>query len=260
MAKKKRRSHHRPRSQAPSGGGVKTAEAAERRERAAEAPARARAEKKELARRQREEVRKRVRRAELARRMVWVTGISAVLALTVYWFMRPDRPVERPATLPGELRTEAPWNANTERLGDRLDILGLPPAGGAMHEHANIQIFVRGEKQTIPADIGIAGSTHASIHTHDASGTVHLESQEITEFTLGQLFDVWGVRLSPSCLGAYCNDAESRLRVFVNGQEATGSPRELIVENQAVVVVTYGTEEELPDPIPSSFDFASVPQ
>lgn len=263
MAKKKRR--HRSRTQNASPSGVKTAERVEqpteRDPHPAEAPARpARAEKKELARRQREQVRKRVRRAEFARRMVWVTAISGVLALAVYWVVRPDTPVERPDRLPGEIRTEAPWPANTERLGDRLDVLGLPPAGGAMHEHANVQIFVHGEKQTIPTDIGIAGSTHASIHTHETSGTIHLESQTITEFTLGQFFDVWGVRLTASCLGGYCNDGEDRLRVFVNGQEVTGSPRDLVVQDQDVVVVTYGTEDELPDPIPTSFDFGSVPQ
>jgi len=260
MAKKKRKPH-RPRTQPPAGG-VKTAERTSSRERPAQAaPARgARAEKKELARQQREQVRRRIQRVERARRLMWITGVSAALALIAFWFLRPQEPVERPDTLPGELRTEAPWPANTEQLEGRLDVLGLPPAGGTMHEHANVQIFIHGEKQTIPTDIGIDGSTHAAIHTHETSGTIHLESQTIREFTLGEFFDVWGVRLSPSCVGAYCNDAENRLRVFVDGQEVTGSPRDVPLEDQSVVVLTYGAEDELPDPIPSTFDFGSVPQ
>lgn len=260
MAKKKRKSH-RPRTHSPAGG-VQTAERTRPRERPAPAaPVRsARAEKKELARQQREQVRRRIQRAERARRLMWITGIGAAIAVAVFWFTRPQQPVERPDTLPGELRSEAPWPANTEQLGERLDVLGLPPAGGTMHEHANVQIFIHGEKQTIPTDIGIDGSTHAAIHTHETSGTIHLESQTIREFTLGELFDVWGVRFSPSCLGAYCNDGENRLRVFVDGEEVTGAARELTLRDQAVVVLAYGTRDELPDPIPSTFDFGSVPQ
>ncbi len=258
MAKKRKKPRNRPRTQDAAAGGVRTVE---RGEGSPEAPVRhARAEKKELARRQREEVRKRVRRAEFARRMAWVLGITAVVALAVIWFLRPDAPAERPDRLPGELRTEAPWGANTQQLGDRLDVLALPPAGGAMHEHANVRIFIHGEEEIVPTDIGISGSTHAAIHTHETSGTIHLESQSITEFTFGEFFDVWGVRLTADCLGAYCEEGENRLRLFVDGQEVSGSPRDLVVEDQAVVVLAYGTEDELPDPIPSTFDFGSVPQ
>jgi hypothetical protein len=30
------------------------------------------------------------------------------------------------------------------------------------------------------------------------------------------------------------------------------------LDDQTVIVVTYGTPTELPDPIPSSFDFSSI--
>ena len=265
MAKKRRKPRNRPRTQAPApSGAVRTAARAEPREQrdapVASPASRARSDRKELARQQREEVRKRIRRAEMARRMVWITGVAAVIAVAIFWFTRPDAPIERPDTLPGELTSEAPWPANAAQLGDRLDVLGLPPAGGAMHEHANVQIFIHGQKQTIPTDIGLDGSTHASLHTHETSGTVHLESQTIRDFALGEFFDVWGVRLTQSCLGAFCNDAENRLRVFVGGREYTETIRELRVEDQAVVVMTYGTEAELPSPIPATFDFSSVPE
>ena len=64
-----------------------------------------------------------------------------------------------------------------------------------------------------------------SLHTHDTSGTVHMESSVARTFTLGDFFDVWGVRFTPSCLGAYCNDGNGNtLQVFVNGQEQTSDP------------------------------------
>ena len=75
---------------------------------------------------------------------------------------------------------------------------------------------------------------------------------------LGEFFDIWGVRLSPSCMGAYCNDAENRLQVFVDGEEVTGNIRDVALEDQRVIAVTYGNQKELPDPIPSEFDFSSI--
>jgi hypothetical protein len=32
------------------------------------------------------------------------------------------------------------------------------------------------------------------------------------------------------------------------------------MDDQSVIVVTFGTQDQLPDPIPDTFDFASVPQ
>lgn len=260
MAKKKRKSHHRPRTQTASGGGVKTAEREEPRP-APAAARNARAEKKELARQQREQVRKRIQRAERARRLMWVTGIGAALAIGV-WLILPDEPAERPETLPGELTSEAPWPANASEAAARADAIGLPPEGTSQHIHTNVQVFVHGEKQPVPTNIGIdeAAREVLSLHTHEDSGTVHVESQTIRDFSLGEFFDVWGVRLSPSCVGAYCDDDQNRLRVWVDGEEFTGSPRDVTLADQSVVVLAYGTEEEVPDPIPTEFDFASVPQ
>ena len=87
---------------------------------------------------------------------------------------------------------------------------------------------------------------------------VHIESSESREFTLGEFFGVWGVRFTPSCLGVYCNDDTNHLQVFVNGEEVTGSMQDVQLDDQSVIVVTYGTADQLPDPIPSTFDFASV--
>jgi hypothetical protein len=69
---------------------------------------------------------------------------------------------------------------------------------------------------------------------------------------------VWGVRFTPSCLGAYCNEGNNRLQVFVDGDEVTDNRQDVQLDDQTVIVVTYGTAAELPDPIPSTFDFSSI--
>ena len=122
------------------------------------------------------------------------------------------------------------------------------------------QIFINGLQQTIPTDIGIdtGAGTIQSIHTHDDTGVVHLESSQSRTFTLGEFFGVWGVRFTPSCVGGYCNDGQNQIRVYVNGEEQTGTASDIPLDDQSVIVVTFGTQKQLPDPIPSTFDFSTI--
>jgi hypothetical protein len=229
--------------------------------RPATAPLRTRAEKKELARAEREAVRRQIARAQRRRQLVWIAGITIAVAAGVFFFTnRNDTSSTPPGALPGELTTEAPWPANGAKSAARATALGLPPEGTTMHEHANVQIFVHGKEEQIPTDVGInpSAGTIQSIHTHDDTGLVHLESSESREFTLGDFFGVWGVRFTPSCLGAYCNEGDNRLQVFLDGEEVTDDLQDVQLDDQTVIVVTYGTPAELPDPIPSSFDFSSI--
>jgi hypothetical protein len=226
----------------------------------ASGPQRTRAEKKELARAEREAARRRIARAQRRRQLVWIAGITVVVAAGVFVFTNRDDQGTSGVTLPGELTTEAPWDANAAKSAARGTALGLPAEGTTMHEHADVEIFVHGSKEPVPTDIGIdaAKGTIQSIHTHDDTGLVHLESSQSREFMLGEFFGVWGIRFTPSCLGAYCNEGNNRLQVFVDGEEVNGSLQDVQLDDQTVVVVTYGTPTELPDPIPSSFDFSSI--
>jgi hypothetical protein len=222
-------------------------------------PQRTRAEKKELARAEREAARRRIARAQRRRQLAWIAGITVVVAAGVFVFTNRDDSNTPSSSLPGVLTTKAPWPANADRSAARATALGLPPEGTTMHEHANLQIFIHGKQQPVPADIGISDSgAIQSLHTHSDPGVVHVESSESREFTLGEFFGVWGVRFTPSCLGGYCNDDTNHLQVFVDGEEVTDSLQDVQLDDQTVIVVTYGTADQLPDPIPSTFDFASV--
>lgn len=65
------------------------------------------------------------------------------------------------------------------------------------HWHPELAIYVKGEKQEIPANIGI-GSVHQPIHTHtddNKQGVIHLEFQGLArkqDVALGQFFKNWG--------------------------------------------------------------------
>jgi hypothetical protein len=193
----------------------------------------------------------------MRRRFVWAAGVATVLAVAVYLIVRPEEPATPPDELPGELATEAPWPANGELALERADAIGLPAEGTTLHEHANVQVFVHGQQETVPEGIGNNGEQFAAIHTHTADGLVHIESAQIRDFTLGEFFDVWGVRLTGTCLGAYCAQGDDELIVFRNGERVSGSIRDVVLDDQTVVVVTFGTPDELPDPLPT-FDFSSI--
>ena len=74
------------------------------------------------------------------------------------------------------------------------------------HVHTYLGLFVDGEPEIVPAGIGIDNDGHriAGLHTHDCSGTVHLEAEEPTELTLGQFADSWGVKLDAQCFADLC--------------------------------------------------------
>lgn len=90
-----------------------------------------------------------------------------------------------------------------------------------LHWHPELSIEINGQKQEIPANLGL-GITHNPIHTHDASGQIHLEMQGLVkkdDLRLGQFFKVWGKQFSSTCILDSCNGPDGNVKMLVNGQE-----------------------------------------
>src|SRR5262245_49643758 len=164
------------------------------------------------------------------------------------------------AGLPGQIDGPAPWPRNVAELKQRLAALGLPAFGSEgtrLHTHQHLDVFVNGRRVPVPAGIGIdeSGGFLSPIHTHDATGIVHVESPTVQPFFLGQFFGVWGVRFTSSCLGGYCASGAKRLWVFSDGKLLRSDPRALRLGEHEEIVVAYGTRQQLPRPLPQSFSF-----
>jgi hypothetical protein len=102
-----------------------------------------------------------------------------------------------------------------------------------VHIHAHLALFVNGQQIAIPCGIGIvkpfritngfvgAGSGFYWLHTHDATGIIHIESPDARAYTLGEFFDIWGEPLTTHGVaglnGVVC--------AFVDGKPYTGDPR-----------------------------------
>jgi hypothetical protein len=162
-----------------------------------------------------------------------------------------------PATLPGIMRTPPPWSNNVQQAAQRVTTLGLPGLSDTiLHHHVRLWVYVDGQQQTVPGDIGLSQTVASPLHTHDESGLVHVESDD-PNFApvLGQFMDVWGLYMTQDCLGDACASGDRQLRIYVDGKLYAGDPAQIPLDDQIAIVVTMGTQDQLPDPIPDSFTF-----
>ena len=166
------------------------------------------------------------------------------------------------STLPGIQTSLLPWPKEVDHLKERLSAIGLPALaeeGTVLHTHQHIDIYIQGNHTDIPYGIGIndVAGFISPIHVHDEANIIHVESPTVQTFTLGQFFDVWGVRFTDVCIGGYCNDIESKLKVFINGKEIKNNFRDVSLTAHEEIAVIYGKEKDMPSPIPSSFNFSN---
>jgi hypothetical protein len=162
--------------------------------------------------------------------------------------------------LPGLRTGPLPWDTGVDHLKDRLASIGLPALsaeGTALHIHQHLDMTINGQSVAIPPHIGINETAGfiSSIHIHDTTGIIHVESPTIQTFTLGQFFDIWGVRFSRACIGGYCTSSTNVLHVYVNAIQYTGNPRDIVLAPHQEIFVYYGPQDELPKTIPSSYNF-----
>src|SRR3989344_7293960 len=87
------------------------------------------------------------------------------------------------------------------------------------HIHPNLEIIINGQRQEIPANIGINDGCMNSLHTHDNSGKIHVESPEKRDFTLSDFFAVWDKTYNKDQILDYKVDDKHIIRQTVNGNE-----------------------------------------
>jgi hypothetical protein len=198
-------------------------------------------------------------------RLALVIGAVLVVAVIAGGLLltsggRPNRPAViahgQPIDWAGvpQLQTTAPpWSSESALLPARLQPSGLHELtmeGTALHIHEHLDLYVNGRHVTVPALVGIdeeAGFL-TELHTHDASGIIHVESPVQRAFTLGQFFCEWGVKLNAKCLGPY----QGRLSWWVNGVRMNGDPARLVLSQHQEIAIAAGRP---PAAVPSAYAF-----
>jgi hypothetical protein len=143
------------------------------------------------------------------------------------------------------------------------------------HVHAHLDVFVDGTVVLVPAGIGIniqdpgvkksdyLGTTAyggiagcstpciSPLHTHDESGILHTESATPTPHRLGQFFIEWGVLLTNSCVGQFCEPAKS-IHVYADGRlQKSDSSQIALTDHLEIAIVIGATPAHIPSAFPS---------
>ena len=149
---------------------------------------------------------------------------------------------------PGLQTSQPPWRPEYAHLAQRISALGLPPAGTErFHIHALLRIYVDGILSPVPQNIGIDEAKHieTSLHTHDRTGIIHMESTHPHRFTLGDFFAVWGVKLGPDRVGGLTGLGGDKLHFFLNGRPLR-DPAALQLRDGDNIVIGYGALASFP--------------
>jgi hypothetical protein len=159
-----------------------------------------------------------------------------------------DPPPGLSITGPGLQSSQPPWRPQYTQLAQRLQALALPAGGKeTFHIHAMLHIYVNGLLVPLPANIGLdpAKGLESSLHTHDNSGIIHMEAAHRFNFTLGDFFSVWGVKLGPAQLGGLTGLGGDHLHFYLNGKPLK-NPAAHVLHNGDSVVIGYGTASSFP--------------
>ena len=115
--------------------------------------------------------------------------------------------------------------------------------GLGMHIHPLLKISINGKEQEIPANIGVVSSVCLRpVHTHDASGKLHVEWEAVRDFTLGEFFKVWDKTFNQDQIFDQKVDETHTLIVTVNGVP-NEEYENLVLGDGDMIVVKY--EENL---------------
>jgi hypothetical protein len=171
---------------------------------------------------------------------------------------------------------KANWPAPPNAM-DQTRKAGLTPETHEfvfLHVHAHLDVFLDGDRVTVPAGIGInikdpavkseelpdgamvyggidppcAQPCVSPLHTHEVGGILHTEARKNDFRTLGEFFTEWNVRLDRNCVGTYCRP-DTPVNVYVNGSKYAGDPREIRLTDRTDIAIVIGSA---PDTIPST--------
>lgn len=168
----------------------------------------------------------------MEKKKILLLSLGLIIVLALSWYVLRD-----PLSTQGVSMEQAPPGA-------------VSAAG--IHWHPEISISIKGQRQPIPANIGI-GMQYAgrplydpmmmmtNMHTHDGSGQIHWEVMEgpvkEDDVRLKQFFAVWGKTFTRECIFEYCNGPDGTLSMKVNGQDNLDFENYLVKDTDKIEII-----------------------
>ncbi len=193
-----------------------------------------------------------------------ILGIACCAAVAVAWYalMAPrlpggavghapqggSTPIQQ-GTVIGQVRFT---NGDTATGGHGQPVAGIQAAVSeqiAYHIHAHLSLFDNGRQIAVPRGIGIVpprvvqdgfvvgGRAFYWLHTHDATGIIHIESPIRRLYSLGQFFAVWGEPLT----GRDVAGMRGSVHAFLDGRPYHGNLRTIPLTAHAEITLEVGT-------------------
>jgi hypothetical protein len=118
-----------------------------------------------------------------------------------------------------------------------------------VHVHAHLTLINKGQQIAIPYGIGIVKPFQVNngfvgmgqgiywLHTHDATGIIHVESPDDRRYTLGNFFDIWGRPLTSGEVAGL----KGVVRAFVDSKPYAGDPRSIVLGAHTQITLQVGT-------------------
>lgn len=106
------------------------------------------------------------------------------------------------------------------------------------HYHSKLTIIIDGQTQTIPTNIGITANCMRPVHTHDASGTIHIETPDNRAVYLRDFFGIWGKAFGRDYIFDKRADAAHRIRMTVNGKNSE-EYENLVLRDGDEIIINY---------------------
>jgi hypothetical protein len=135
------------------------------------------------------------------------------------------------------------------------------------HIHAHLAVFAGGQPLAIPDGVGqappleilssplgpfaVSSNCLYPLHTHDQTGTIHVEAPRGASFTLGQFFDVWQQPLGRDRVGPQ----QGRVTISVDRVRYSGDPRDIPLGDHTLIQFNVG--HPVVPPQPFEFTWAS---
>jgi hypothetical protein len=158
----------------------------------------------------------------------------------------PPAPLPPPVSLAATYTDLVAGTINSPQGWPAWTGTGQPVAGvGCLvnedyHIHALVSIYKDGVRQGLPDNIGRSGCAY-ELHTHDVTGTIHIETDVPKKFTLGQLFALWRQPLLASGTAGLAGP----IRFYVIDKEVltpyTGDPGAIELTAHREIVIVSGT-------------------
>jgi hypothetical protein len=191
-------------------------------------------------------------RARRTRVLAWTVGILLVVivgGLVSFWIYQTRQPARASNSTTAAPYQEAVFDATYPPVDnvycDQLE-------QSIEHIHAHVTMYINGQPQSIPQNIGIAQGQQGGnatcfywLHTHDTSGVIHIEAPAKEPFTFGQFLDEWNQQFQSQGFPSQLL-LTTGWTIWINGKSYHGTLNSIPLAAHNIITLAYNSPQAKP--------------